>query len=120
MQIANVQHKGLAAGRWAEMPLAQQMLNVGSEISRANRWRAKGNREQTERAVHRALELIDLTMEAWRGKRPLREFARMRETICDYYLGDNVCRTTGDRIQRDFDVFLGTGSTSRRSPGPRD
>ena len=37
------QHKELAAGRWAQMSLAEQMLNIGSEVSRANRWKAKGN-----------------------------------------------------------------------------
>ena len=33
------QHKDLA-GRWAQMSLAEQMLNIGSEVSRANRWRS--------------------------------------------------------------------------------
>lgn len=106
MQIDNVQHKELAAGRWAEMSLALQMLNIGSEISRANRWKLKGNQIQVERAVYRALELIDLTIEAQRGKHNLKEFTRMREVVCDYYLGDNFYKSTGVRIQRDFDIFL--------------
>ena len=58
-RLDNAQHKELAAGRWAEMPLALQMLNIGSEISRANRWKSKGNQNQVERAVFRALELKD-------------------------------------------------------------
>ena len=33
------QHKELAAGGWAEMSLAEQMLNIGSEVSCANRWK---------------------------------------------------------------------------------
>ena len=40
------------------MPLALQMLNIGSEISRANRWKSKGYQNQVERAVFRALEMI--------------------------------------------------------------
>ncbi|WP_294960911.1 hypothetical protein [uncultured Fibrobacter sp.] len=106
MDKDKIQHKELAAGRWAEMPLALQMLNIGSEISRANRWKTKGNQVQVERAVFRALELIDLTIEAQRGKHNLKEFTRMRETICDYFLGDNIYRSTGKQIQRDFDMFL--------------
>ncbi|MCF0221478.1 MAG: hypothetical protein HUK19_04210 [Fibrobacter sp.] len=106
MQIENAQHKTLAAGRWEEMPLALQMLNIGSEISRANRWKSKGNKVQMERAVFRALELIDLTIETVLEKPSLKEFTRMRETICDYYLGDNVYQSNGERIQKDFDVFL--------------
>ena len=114
MQVENVQHKTLAAGRWAEMPLSLQMLNIGSEISRANRWKAKGNQAQVERAVFRALELIDLTIEAQRGKHNLKEFTRMRETICDYYLGDNFYCSNGARIQRDFDIFYACSSRNQQ------
>ena len=106
MQVENAQHKTLADGRWAEMPLSLQMLNIGSEISRANRWKAKDNQTQVERAVFRALELIDLTIEAQRGKHCLKEFTRMREVICDYYLGDNFYKSNGKQIQRAFDMFL--------------
>lgn len=106
MQAIHYQHKDLAEGRWAKMPLAEQMLNIGSEISRANRWKGKGNREQCERAVFQALELIDLTLEAQKGHHSLKEFTRMREAICDYYPGENEYRSTGEQIQRDFDMFL--------------
>ena len=110
MQVEDAQHKTLAAGQWAEMPLSLQMLNIGSEISRANRWKAKGNQTQVERAVFRALELIDLTIEAQRGKHNLKEFTRMRETICDYYLGNNFYCSNGEQIQRDFDIFYACSS----------
>ena len=66
--MSQYQHKGLAAGRWAEMSLAEQMLNIGSEVSRANRWKSKGNMEQCHRAADRALELLSLTIDAQRGK----------------------------------------------------
>ena len=59
-----------------------------------------------ERAVFRALELIDLTIEAQRGKHSLKEFLRMREVICDYYLGNNFYQSNGEKIQRDFDMFI--------------
>ena len=29
------QHKDLAAGRWKELPLFEQMSNIGSEVERA-------------------------------------------------------------------------------------
>ena len=71
------QHKDLAAGRWAQMSLAEQMLNIGSEVSRANRWKAKGNEEQCHRAADRALELVSLTIDA-NNKRPgLKELCRL-------------------------------------------
>ncbi len=106
MDKDKIQHKEFAAGRWAEMPLALQMLNIGSEISRANRWKSKGNQNQVERAVARALELIDLTIDAQRGKHSLKEFFLMKDVICDFYLGENIYNSTGELIQRDFDMFI--------------
>jgi len=49
--MINYQHSELASGRWASMSLAEQMLNIGSEVSRANRWQSKGNMEQCHRAA---------------------------------------------------------------------
>ncbi len=37
-------HPGLAAGRWFELTLVEQLANVGSEIERALNWAAKGIR----------------------------------------------------------------------------
>jgi hypothetical protein len=107
MDKDKIQHKELAAGRWAEMPLALQMLNIGSEISRANRWKSKGNQNQVERAVFRGLELIDLTIDAQRGKHSLKEFTRMREAVCDYYLGENIYNSTGKGRKCSLDLMLG-------------
>ena len=99
------QHTTLAEGRWAQMSLPEQMLNIGSEISRANRWKSKDNEEQCRKAVFRALELISLTIEAQRGKHNLGEFTRLYEVVCDYYLGDNEFNSDGASLQKYFDAF---------------
>lgn len=99
------QHKTLAEGRWAEMSLAEQMLNIGSEISRANRWRAKGNEEYCRQAVYRALELISLTIDAQLGKHCIGEFTRLYEVVGDYYLGNNEYNSDGASLQKYFDQF---------------
>ncbi len=99
------QHIGLASGRWAEMSLAEQMLNIGSEVSRANRWKSKGNMEQCHRAADRALELLSLTIDAQRGKHDLGEFCRLYEVLADCYYGDNIYQTDPSKLQRSFDIF---------------
>lgn len=103
--MSEYQHSGLAAGRWTEMSLAEQMLNIGSEVSRANRWKAKGNEEQCHRAADRALELLTLTIDAQRGKHDLGEFCRLYEVLADYYYGDNEYQTDPVKLQRSFDIF---------------
>lgn len=104
--MINYQHKDLAAGRWATMSLADQMLNIGSEISRANSWRAKGNTERCHSAAARALELLSLTIESQKGKHSLREFCRLHEVIADLYYGDNTYQTDPAKLQQYFDAFI--------------
>ena len=110
----NYQHVTLAAGRWAEMSLAEQMLNIGSEISRANRWKSKANDEQCRYAVYRALELISLTIDAQRGKHDLGEFTRLYEVVGDYYLGDNQFGSDGMSLQKYFDAFAYARNIGRK------
>lgn len=99
------QHKDLAAGRWAQMSLAEQMLNIGSEVSRANRWKAKGNEEQCHRAADRALELVSLTIDAHKDRPGLNELCRLYEVMADYYYCDNFYQTDPASLQRYFDAF---------------
>jgi hypothetical protein len=42
-EAMNHQHKELAAGKWKELTLSEQMANIGSEVSRALTWMEKGN-----------------------------------------------------------------------------
>ncbi len=112
--MSEYQHKELAAGRWAAMSLAEQMLNIGSEVSRANRWKAKGNLEQCHRAADRALELLSLTIDAQRGKYELGEFCRLYEVMADYYYGDNVYHTDPAKLQRSFDIFYHAKQTIKQ------
>lgn len=104
--MINYQHKDLAAGRWATMSLADQMLNIGSEISRANSWRANGNMQRCHSAAARAIELLSLTIESQKGKHSLREFCRLHEVIADFYYGDNIYQTTPEELQKYFDIFI--------------
>jgi len=101
----NYMHRTLAEGRWAQMSLAEQMLNIGSEIHRANRWKAKDKQEYCNNAVYRALELLSLTIDAQRGKHSLKEFTRLYEIIGDYYFGENRFNTDGASLEKYFDVF---------------
>lgn len=105
MLTMEFQHKDLAAGRWAQMSLAEQMLNIGSEVSRANRWKAKGNEEQCHRAADRALELVSLTIDAHKNRAGLGELCRLYEVMADFYYGDNIYQTDANSLQRYFDVF---------------
>jgi hypothetical protein len=100
-------HRELAAGRWWELTLAEQLGNVGSEVGRAVRWSAR-NPVLAEAAFHRALELLDLTLDDPRHRRSvarLREIARAREVVVDFLAGPNRYGSTGPSLQKYFDAY---------------
>ncbi len=76
------------------MSLAEQMAHIGSEVLRALAWRQKGNERYSGMALDRALELLDLTIKDYRHRTRLKELCRLREVICDYFLGDNEYQST--------------------------
>ena len=114
MKDGGYQHKGLAAGGWAEKSLIEQMANIGSEFYRALSWKKKENEQYCMRAFERGLELIDLTVasclfryseEPSRRRAALRELLRLREALCDYFVGDNEFGFDAEAINRYFYHF---------------
>jgi hypothetical protein len=99
------QHRELAAGRWFQLTLVEQMGNVGSEVARALSWQQRGNAEYCTRAVERALELLDLTLADARLHGRPREIARAREALVDYFYGDNRFGLSPDLWRSYFDAF---------------
>lgn len=107
----NAQHRQLAAGRWKEMRFIDQMANIGGEVERFLAWRAKGREEYSHRALDRAVELIDLTLDANRQRGRLREVARVREALLDFAHGGNAFESSADSWRR---YFLAFGRAARR------
>ena len=99
-----IQHPGLAAGGWARLSLLQQLGNVGSEVSRAQRWQNK-DPLLFERAMIRALELLDLSIQDPRWRRRLKELTRAREMLCDAWRGGKEYGTELEGLNRYFFNF---------------
>jgi hypothetical protein len=100
-----VQHRDLASGRWGELPLVEKMANIGGEVERALNWLAKGNADYSRMAFERALELIDLSLEHSPTSSQLREIARLREALVDYFSGTNEFRSTESSWRSYFSPF---------------
>ena len=99
------QHKDLAAGRWNQLPFLEQMANIGSEVERALNWRAKNNIAYCQKAFERALELVDLSLDTITGFTRLKELARLREAIVDYFYGTNQFMSTEELWRKYFLSF---------------
>ena len=100
----NYQHKELAQGRWFKLLFFEQMANIGSEVERAIKWRAK-NKDYSQGAFERVLELIDLTVDDPKNKSRLRELLRLREVLADYFCFDNIYGSTDKKWQNYFWAF---------------
>lgn len=99
------QHEGLSRGRWAQLSVCEQMANIGSEVCRAINWRNKGKKELSRKASSRALELLDFSLDSTRSVARLKEFARLREAVVDYFYGSNQFASSETLWQKYFDHF---------------
>ena len=102
----NYIHKNLAKGRWFELTLAEQLGNIGSDVDRIISWQKKGNEEYAREAFYRALDLLDLTIsdKRWYGPK-LKELTRLREVLCDSFLGGNLYNTPLEYFSKYFYQF---------------
>lgn len=100
-------HQNLAAGRWFEMTLSEQLGNVGSEIGRATSALSQGLDDRKEKALDRAFDLLDLTLsdKRWNRAGRLREIARAREVCVDTFYGQQEYRTTPKDLENYFYHF---------------
>jgi hypothetical protein len=108
-------HADAARGRWWNQSLAEQLGNIGSEVSRAIRWSTK-NPETALAALYRGLELLDLMLDDPRHRQSvarLREIARAREVVVDFVAGANEYGSTGPSVQKYFDQFARAARRAR-------
>ncbi len=113
--MTDIKHSGMTPDRWFTFTLAEQLGNVGSEVSRTLKWRSR-NPKIAEGAMVRALELIDLTFDDPRHRASvarLREICRLREVLLDFLVGSNEYGSTEIGTQRYFDVFAAGAAAHR-------
>ena len=87
------------------MPFLEQMANIDSEVARALNWKAKNNVVYCRQAAERAIELMDLTLASIKGYPRLKEIARAREVMIDYFFGANEYASTEISLKKYFSSF---------------
>ena len=107
MAELNYIHSAEARKDWQTRPITYQMGNIGSEISRSLKWTEKGNQARADKAIDRALELFDFTIEAnVKNHARLTEILKAREEFCDYFFNNNSYRTDPAKMQKYYDGFV--------------
>ena len=97
-------HKDLANGHWTDFSLAEQMGNIGSEVSLATNWQGK-NEIRYQQAISRGLELFDLTIadHRWHGR--LKEIGRAKDVFMDAVTGGTEYHSDLNSLRKYFDQF---------------
>ena len=85
--------------RWRQLTVREQIGHITSEIVRAKNWQAKNDWASRNRALERALELIDSTLETCNSSRR-REIARLREITAHCFVDSNVYDVSLDDLER--------------------
>ena len=98
------EHPNLADGNWNKIPFFEQMANIGSEVSRSINWKKK-NKDYSNKAFERALELLVLTIDDTKNRSRLKELMRLKEVLADYFVFDNEYKSSDDLWQKYFYSF---------------
>jgi len=97
----SIKHKQLAAGRWNKLSLVEQLANIGSDVERTINWKIKGNKQYSQHAFERALELLSLTFDDPKNKNRLKELVRVYEVLVDYFAGENIYGSS-DKLWKNY------------------
>lgn len=97
-------HQNFTIGKWKQLDFATQMANIGSEVERSISWKSK-NKLYSRKAFYRALELLDLTIKGLNNASGLKELTRLRETLVDYFAGQNDYSSTDASWRKYFYAF---------------
>jgi hypothetical protein len=98
-------HPSLTAKKWAAMGYSRQVLNTAAELGRALKAIESGDSATAQKSIERALELLDLTLEAQREAGSLPELARSREVLAGFYADASPSRA--GEFRSFLRVFLG-------------
>ena len=70
---------------WEKLSLIEQLSHVGAEIHRAEHWEKKRDKESRNKALERAIDLMDSILNNTNLRHRTREITRLREVVCDCY-----------------------------------
>jgi len=107
MDNVNYQH-GDIYDEWNNFSFPMQMLNIGSEVSRAIKWKDK-NKARSEAAFFRALELFHFTVRSsyesgYRYR--IKELGRAKEVLYDYLFEDNKYKSDPASLIKYYNDFI--------------
>ena len=72
--------------KWNKLSREEQILNIAAELSRVKFWLKEKNKENVLNCLNRSFDLMDLTINASRRQKYLREISRFRDVLAHFYI----------------------------------
>ena len=91
--------------RWSALTLSEQLANIGSEVSRALYFSAKGDVMMRDGSITRVLELINLSIMLEKKSPHIRELTRLKEVFSDVVMGGNEYESSREALENYFLPF---------------
>jgi hypothetical protein len=91
---------------WFEMPVHQQICNIGSEVRRAIKWKNKDSHEKKENFCAKAVELLERSKRDPRNSHRVIELMYCQELLIDFLLGSNVYGSSDELLMKYYDQFI--------------
>ena len=93
--------------KWSQLSLGQQMGHVASEIARARHWEEKKDSQNRNKALERAIELVNLTLQDNRWKDETKEVFPLRDSISNWLSGTQKANSSLTDLEETCINFLG-------------
>ena len=98
-------HQSLTPDRWSQLSLATQLMNISSEISRAESFEKKQDFPHRDSALKRAHELIQLSVAGASTPPRQRELSRLKEMFLGASFDPKNAFLTLADIQAELEPF---------------
>jgi hypothetical protein len=108
-----IHHKTLTPERWATFSLAAQLMNISSEIARAESFEKKQDFPHRDRALLRAHELIQFSVAGASTPSRQRELSRLKEMFLGASFDSMHSPLTLADIQKELEPFAGVLARER-------
>jgi hypothetical protein len=91
--------------KWHSLPIGMQIYNIGSEVSRAIRWKNAENYQRQLNFAIKAIELIGLTKMDPKNVKRFDELNFYQQELIDYLFGENMYENTDESIMKIYDQW---------------
>ena len=91
---------------WAQLSLAEQMVNIGTEVRRAMKAQKKGNDERMKNECLMAINMLALSISDEKNIFRRGELMLAQRVLLDYFFENNSFGSTEQQITNYYDVFI--------------